>query len=119
VIGADAFGGEFQRGAILGRDTFAHSASISSGVKASVSGVSVSRSKRAVSSISAASPRARTSAMIAATASSTSAASSRLAPSKGGKGGLETGIGGGQVCGHGGVLSPDCIAKGTGGLKRW
>ena len=59
-------------------ETFAHSASISASEKASRSGVSSSRSNRAVSSISAASPRARTSAMIAATAASTSGASSRF-----------------------------------------
>jgi hypothetical protein len=53
-------------------------ASISSPVKASRSGESDKRSNRSVSSITASSPRARTSAMMAATTSSTSGASSRF-----------------------------------------
>jgi hypothetical protein len=53
-------------------------ASISASAKASLSAVRDIRSKRSVSSSTDASPRARTSAMIAATASSTSGASSRF-----------------------------------------
>ena len=57
-----------------------------------VSGVSVTRSKRAVSSISAASPRARTSAMIAATAASTSGSVLALLRQEAREGRLEAGL---------------------------
>jgi hypothetical protein len=78
VIGPDARRGEVQRRALLLRDLRDGRVDLRLREKASLSAVSVIRSKRSVSSRTAASPRLRTSAMIAATASSTSGASSRF-----------------------------------------
>ncbi len=72
----------------------ATAASISSPAIRSRSGVSASRSNRAVYSHSAASPRARTSAMIAATARSTCSVVSRASASSASKAAREAGIGG-------------------------
>jgi hypothetical protein len=69
--------GEVERRALLLRDLRDGRVDLV-GEKASLSAVSAMRSKRSVSSRTAASPRARTSSMIAATASSTSGASSRF-----------------------------------------
>src|SRR5690242_18679958 len=57
---------------------WASAAATSSGVTRSRAGVSATRSKRRVRSMTAASPRVRTSSMIAATAASTSASTSRF-----------------------------------------
>jgi hypothetical protein len=77
VIGADARRGEVERRALLLRDLRDGRVDLL-GRKGEPVCVSVMRSKRSVSSRTAASPRLRTSSMIAATASSTSGASSRF-----------------------------------------